>query len=874
MAMPAVQTDLLERSGELVTLARKLEGVRSASSGRFGFVGGEAGVGKTALIGRFCRLASDTRALWGACDPLYTPRPLGPLVDIGAHIGGDLARLAATRARPYEVASALLDELRATPAIVVLEDMQWADEATLDVVRLLARRIDSAPGLILATYRDDELGPAHPFRFVLGELPRSGNVFRMKVQRLSAGAVRQLAGSARVDADELYRKTAGNPFFITEVLASPDEEIPSTVRDAVLARAARLSADARAVLDMVSIAPPHADLWMLEAVDGARLHALGECLAAGMLARQNGSVAFHHDLARLAIEESIAPDRALDLHRRTLLALAEPPHGSPDPARLAHHAEAAHDAGAQLRYARAAGERASAVGAHREAAAQFLRALRVADALPPEHRADLFDNLAHEYLVVNRADLAIEAGEKAVHLYEQASHVVGRANALRRLCRLYMCGARGADAEEPIRLAVELLEGLPESRDLAWAYSGLVMFHMNHEHGDEALEAGRRALELAEKFEDNETILHTLNSVGSIELLMGNTAGIEKLMRSLDMAEELGLDEDAGRAYLNLTSVMAERRMYDGLFELTKRGAEYSLEHGLELWRMWILTNEARAHLDRGDWSRATEIAELVLRGEMGQLPRISALPIMALVRARRGDPEVWPLLDEAKAMAESEGELQYDAPLAAARAEAAWLEGNPDAIEYETGSTFEKAQRLGAWWRLGELAVWRHRAGLRDQVDHRVAERYRAELEGDPARAAELWSDLGCDYDAAMALATSDDEELLRRSLLILQRLGARAAAAVVARRLRALGAQGISRGPRATTQRNPALLTEREVEVLSLVGAGMRNSEIAARLFLTTKTVDHHVSAILRKLGVESRGQAAAEASRLGLGRAVNAR
>jgi DNA-binding NarL/FixJ family response regulator len=88
-----------------------------------------------------------------------------------------------------------------------------------------------------------------------------------------------------------------------------------------------------------------------------------------------------------------------------------------------------------------------------------------------------------------------------------------------------------------------------------------------------------------------------------------------------------------------------------------------------------------------------------------------------------------------------------------------------------------------------------------------------------------------------------------------------------VVARKLRALGAQGITRGPRPATQRNPAQLTVREVEVLELVGAGMRNSDIARKLFLTTKTVDHHVSSILRKLGVESRSQAAVEAARLGL-------
>jgi DNA-binding CsgD family transcriptional regulator/tetratricopeptide (TPR) repeat protein len=873
MAQPAISTgvlpQLLERSAELSALAGHLEAVRAQSSGRLGVVGGEAGVGKTSLMRRFCGQAEGSRLLWGACDALFTPRPLGPLVDIAASTGGELARLASTRARPYEVASALLDELRqggATP-IVVLEDMQWADEATLDVVRLISRRVESAPGLVLLTYRDDELGPAHPLRFLLGELPRQDSVFRLKLQRLSARAVAAMAEPAGVDGDELYRKTAGNPFFVTEVLASSDEDIPTTVRDAVLARAARLSADARALLDMVAVAPPQADVWLLQAVGGDKVHALGECLASGMLARQNGSVAFHHELARLAVEESIPPDRTLELHRRTLSALAAPPHGSLDPARLAHHAEAANDHEAQLRYARLAGERAAAVGAHREAAAQFSRALRVADALPLAQRAELLEMLAQELLHVNRAGSAIVAQEQANALFAQAGDVLNRADGLRRLSRLYMCGGRGADAEEPIRKAIDLLETLPESRELAFAYSGLVMFHMNHDNAEGVRRAGERALELAERFEDNETVLHSLNSIGVIELSMGDPAGKEKLLRSLDMAAELGMDEHVGRAYINLTGVMARARMYDGFMEIAGRGIEFCLEHGLELWRMWVMTSRAQALLDLGDWSRAAEVAEAVLNGEMGQLPRVGALPIIASIRARRGDPEVWPLLDEAKAMAEREGELQYAVPVAVARAEAAWLEGRHDAVRDETEAAYAKAVAQDAWWVVGEMACWRHRVGVREEVDPRIPERYRAELTGDQPRAAELWNALGCEYDAALALAGSDDAEVLRRSLISLQRLGARAAAAVVARKLRALGAQGITRGPRPATRRNPAQLTERELEVLELIGAGLRNAEIASRLFLTTKTVDHHVSAILRKLGVESRGQAAAEAARLGL-------
>ena len=871
---PAVDTlpELLERSGELSALAGHFEQVAASSTGHLCLIGGEAGVGKTALVRGFCRRQEGARVLWGACDPLFTPRPLGPLLDIASTVGGDLARLSDTRALPYVVASGLLAELRAgPPAVVVLEDLQWADEATLDVVRMISRRVESAPVLVLATYRDDELGAMHPLRFLLGEMPRHESASRMKLHPLSPAAVATLArssGAAGIDADELYRKTAGNAFFVTEALASAgDEEIPSTVRDAVLARAARLSADARSLLDAVAVAPPRAELWLLESVSPSQFRALGECIGSGMLDRQNGSVAFRHELARLAIEESIAPDRALHMHRRTLAALTSPPHGAPDFARLAHHADAADDSDALLRFGRFAGERASALGAHREAAAQFSRALRVADSLAPGQHADLLQKLAQERLHTNQAELAIAAQDRAIDLYKEAGDTINWADALRRQSRLFMCGGRGAEAEAPIRKAIELLEPLPVTRELALAYSGLVMYHMNHDEFEAVKRTAARALELAEEVGDTETVLHTLNSLGTTELSMGDPRGKEKLLRSLEMAEELGMDEHVGRAYINLADTMTRRRMYDDLFELIGRGVDFCFEHGLELWRMWLLSSLARAYLDRGDWSRAVEVAESVLNGEMGQLPRVSVLPIIALIRARRGDPDVWPLLDEAAAMAAREDELQFSVPVSLARAEVAWLEGRLDEVVVETEMVFRKAVALDAWWVIGKLACWRRRAGLREEIDPRLSERYRAELEGDFGRAGALWNALGCDYEAGLAWAGADDDDLLRQSLVKLQRLGARPAAAVVARRLRARGARGIARGPRPSTQRNPAQLTKRELEVLDLLGTGLRNAEIATRLFLTPKTVDHHVSAILRKLSVGSRAQAAREATRLGL-------
>jgi DNA-binding CsgD family transcriptional regulator len=243
------------------------------------------------------------------------------------------------------------------------------------------------------------------------------------------------------------------------------------------------------------------------------------------------------------------------------------------------------------------------------------------------------------------------------------------------------------------------------------------------------------------------------------------------------------------------------------------------------------------------------------------------SLVVLALVRARRGDPEVWPLLDEAWALAEPTQELPRLGQVAAARAEAAWLEGRPEAIVSETEAALDLARRRRAPWPAGELACWRRRAGVREQTGVDPAEPFALELAGDCRAAARNWAALGCPYDSALALAHVDESDAMRQALTELNGLGARPAAAIVARRLRERGARGLPRGPRAATRENAAGLTARQQEVLALMSQGLRNAEIAERLVVSRKTVDHHVSAILRKLGVRTRGQAAAEAVRLGL-------
>jgi DNA-binding CsgD family transcriptional regulator/tetratricopeptide (TPR) repeat protein len=844
--------ELLERDDSMAFLGEVLDGIRSGADGRLVMVGGQAGVGKTALLRRFCS-AAGARVLWGACEPLRTPRPLGPLLDVAETTGGELEELVTGGARPHEVAAALLRELRpGAPAVLVLEDVHWADEATLDVLTLLGARIGSAPALVLASYRDDEIDRSEQLRFLLGEVVRRPG--RLRVEPLSVAAVSELARPHGVDGAELYRRTGGNPFFVIEALASGSDEIPDTVRDAILARAGRLSPAARTLLEAVAVVPGHVDLWLLELLAGDEIDRLDECLASGMLTAGRTHVEFRHELARAAIEEATAPNRRLALHRAALAALAE---RDADAARLSHHADAADDADAVLRWAPPAAEKAAAAGAHREAAAQYARALRFAT--DPAARAELLVRRADECYMTAEIEAAVDAQREALACLRSIGDRLREGDALRSLSRLLFFAAQVAEGETTAREAIDLLEQLPPGRELAMAYANMSQRRMVVDDTEAAIAWGTRAYELG----DDEVVVYALSNIGAAELKQGRPEGQEKLERAFALAEQHGLEEYAGRAIDLLVLADLRRRRYDAAGARIETGIAYCEEHGLETWRLYLLTGAARRSLAIGRWDDAAAAAGAVLNGPFSTpVVRGWALTIRGLVRARRGDPDVDAPLDEAHALGRGTGELMQIAPVAAARAEAAWLVGDDARVAAVTDAALALARELDAPWEIGELAFWRRQAGLDEPLDG-AAEPYALGWR----EAAARWREIGCPYEAALALAGSDDEDVVLGAVEELQRLGAVPAARIVARRLRERGVRGVPRGPQPKTLQNPAGLTARELEVLALLVEGLRNAQIASRLVVSEKTVGHHVSAVLRKLDVQSRGEAAAKATKLGL-------
>jgi DNA-binding CsgD family transcriptional regulator/tetratricopeptide (TPR) repeat protein len=858
---PAIETGppLLEREASLALLT-EYAAQAACGEGRLVLLSGEAGVGKSALVERLYRDLPDARWSWSMCDGLFTPRPLGPLFDLADQLGGALLERGRAGAGREELFRTLLGILSAPGVlnVVVVEDIHWADEATLDLLRYLSRRLRGAAVLLIATYRDDGLGAADPLRVTLGDLGSQRATRRVGLVPLSPGAVRTLAGASRLPAPDLYRLTGGNPFYVTEVLRAGVEEVPPSARDAVLARAARLGDGAREVLDVAALTGARVEARLLESVTGCQPSVLDELLESGLLVADAAWVRFRHEIARLAVAQAIAGHRSQAIHGLVLAALRSS--GCEDDARLAFHAEAAGDGVAVLRFAATAARRAARLKSHREAAAQYERALRFAASADPVTLAGLYEGLADEIALLDRWDDAETAGERALTLWHEAGNRLREGDALRRLSRIRWNLCRGREAVDAAEAAVSALEPLGPSVELARAYATFANQRMLYADYDVAVDLARRAQALAIRFGATDVHSDALNTEAASRSAQGlDWAG--QMREALGIALAGGHHHEAGRAYTNLSGIHAGKREFAEAERYLEPGIAFCDEHDITTFAICLRGEHANVLERTSRWDEAIALStEILIKVGPSPANRLCSLIRLGVIKARRGEPGVWGYLDEAAATADEAGEPQNQVPARLARAEAHWLEGEPDAARREAELAYDVCTTLNGWLR-GAVGVWLRRLGSplsEEGEEGEVAEPYRRLLDGDPVGAAHAWTNLGAPYEAAMALADMPDEEALREALGIVIGLGARAAAQVIRQRLRMLGARSVPAGPHAATRKRPFGLTRREHEVLDLICAEHTNAEIAAKLFLSVKTVDHHVSAVLAKLGVPSRAAA----------------
>ncbi|MFJ1970144.1 ATP-binding protein [Streptomyces sp. NPDC087903] len=859
---------ILEREFELVRLAAAAQEAADGA-GSVVLVFGEAGIGKSSLVRAMPeRLPGETRVLVGECDDLATRRPLGPFRDLVGSVGSELARAVMEGGDRNRVYEALLDELARTPhpAVLVVEDVHWADEASLDALRFLVRRIERLPALLVLTYRDDEVSSGHPLRHLLGQVSRAQRVHRLPLARLSLAAVRTLSEAGRLDLDpaQVYQVTSGNPFFVAEVVAAGGTgAVPPTVVDAVLARLRGLDAATVAALEQLAVVPSAVERSLIDALLADGVAGLTAAEQRGLLAVAPERVAFRHDLIRRAVADSLPAARRIELNRSVLAALVARP-GS-DAARLVHHAAQAGDEDAIARYGPDAARDAAGAGAHREAAAQLRLVLRARHRYTAAELADLLERYAVESYTIADSAAAVAAQQDAVALRRELGDIRALGADLRWLSRIHWWAGDAAPAQEAAREAVTVLEHAGDDRLLALAVSNTAQLRMLSDRYAEAVAHGERAIALAQKAGDPAILSHALNNVGTARWRGGDPAGRDQLEESLDVALSAGEVEHACRAYANLIWTLLDNLQY--------AEADRYLPPAMDLadraehlgFLTYLHVELAMRRFAAADWDDAEKHAEFGMHDFVPA--RCPALTVLARVRIRRGGAhDADELLAEAWEIAVRTGELQRTGPVAAARAEAAWLRGDPAGVVAAAGPVHAEARDLpGAPYR-AELGYWLTMAGQpveTDGSDHPYAWQARGEWR----RAAALWQAAGCPYEHAVALAQSPDPADRLTALAALDALGAEPQARLIRAELRRLGVRRVPRGPLAATRDNPAGLTERQLQVVRLLADGLTNGEIAGRLVVSVRTVDNHVRAVLEKLDAPTRRHVAVRATELGL-------
>jgi DNA-binding CsgD family transcriptional regulator/tetratricopeptide (TPR) repeat protein len=613
-----------------------------------------------------------------------------------------------------------------------------------------------------------------------------------------------------------------------------------------------------------------------------------ESLTSGILVADDGELRFRHELVRMAVEAGIAPRRKAELHGLMVAALEV--RGNADPALLAHHAEGAGDAKAVLRHAPEAGRRASALGAHREAAAQFERALRFSADIDAAVLAALYEGLAGEYSLLDRWEETEETLRAALVLWRELADDRSIGQDLQMLSTTLWRLCRGDESHAAAQQAVLALEGLPPGRELGFAYAKLGIALWTHGRA-EGVELIQKARDLGESLGHADVVSYALNAIGLGMVVFRGEDGLPIIEQALSTGRDAGLPAAVGQAYSSLQEAAISLQKFDAADRYYAEGMAFCEDRELGVYSTCLLGWRSVAQGQCGQWDEAERICgQMLHRPGISPVNQINALRVLGSIRGRRGEAGAWDLLDQATAFAEATGEPEWIVPVRAARAEMRWLSGDHDSAAQEAQSGYGQGFGLVHPWMLGSVAIWIARlqtpasggsglsadggaapargSALRASDAAALPVPYALELAGDLTGAAAAWDKIGRSYDAALVRLGSTDETDLRQALSVFDDLGASAAAAAARRRMKSLGISAIPRGPRAATKATPAGLTPREQEVLALLTEGLPDREISRRLFISERTVHHHVSAVLAKIGVSSRTAAVREAARMGIG------
>lgn len=865
---------LVERENAIAQFGRSVDKLTNGS-GSIVLVSGEAGIGKTSFLEE-ARRQFDKQATfyWSGCDPLFTPRPFGPVHDIATKFSQKVLTLLEDGASPSNIFSQFYQALESSnePIVLLFEDAHWADYATLDLFKFLARRIAFVKCMLVISYRDDEVGERHPLTTVLDVLP-SFHTSRIQVLPLTEPGISQLAAGSNHNSATLLQITAGNPFYITELLAVETidkNHIPASVKEAINSRLIHLAQAERSFLESISLIPNSVPLELVEQLSGPH----GETCAMACVARKlliidsGGDFRFRHELARLGTLAGVSINKQKRLHNEIVLAL-EKCKSDDGLALLIHHAAGALDAGRVLKYAPIAARQAAKTGAHREAAAYLATALKFVDEAETELAAQLYEDWAYEAgLTLQIDEEVIEARRHSITLWRALGRKEKVGENLRWLSRLHWYRGEAAEAEHFANESIKILKSIPVSSERAMAYSFRSQLDMLNDRMDSAVDWGNRALKLEEQNPNPEIRVHALNNVGSAWVLRGDERGESLLYKSLELAIKHGFHEHAARAYTNFSDYCVRYKKLDMAEKLIADGIAFDTSFDLDSWTYYLLGIQSQLRMEQGRLEDAETISEGVLGlDKLTLLMQLPALTVLARTQLRLGRTGYEKHLSQSLENSFATDELQYIIPARFSSIEAAWLHNNKDAAFAQLKWLTDLDASNLDHWRAGEMAEWIHRFGfdLSNNSTLTLPEPYRLELANQYLQAAELWMSMGMPYNSALSLVQverTDAQEALPRAYRIFESIGAKAAVMKVREQAKKHGLLSklprSRRGPYRLTRQHPAGLTAKEQEVLSYIISGSSNQEIASLLSRSQRTVENHVSAILSKLNVANRMEA----------------
>jgi len=851
--------ELIERAGFLAALHTKFETIKIAE-GHCLLLSGEAGIGKTSLVRAFCNeIKNDCKILQGTCDALFTPRPLAPLYDIAWQMQSDVMDRIKDKRDRTALFTSLLQELNAQkePVILIFEDIHWADEATLDFIKFLARRINQVHCLFILTYRDNEITSGHPLRNVFGQLSRD-TFTRLQLTALSKEAVESMAAEKGYSGESVYSITGGNPFYVTEILASYSAGVPDNVKDSILSVYNRQDEKTKEVWKLLSALPTGFETKYLLQIYPACVEAIELCLESGILLHDQGRISFKHELYRRTIESSLSPLLRVALNKKILDLFLKDFEQNQEIERIIHHAKNANEYELVVHYALIAAKTAACIGAHNEAAKLFFSAIEYYQGKDKKMLHELYEGYAYECYLINKHKDAIIYMNRSLKLWEGEDDKERASDCMRSLSRLGWVDGNRKQAETFANQAIELLEDQPDSKPKAMAYSNMSQLTMIYNQYPESVYWGEKAILIAKKLEDEEILTHALNNVGTVKMRMAPSKqqGLGLLQQSLEIALRNSYHEHAARAYANLGCNGILLKDYPFAKTILETGLRYCEEKDMDSWANYMFGHMARLKLEAGCWTEAYNIAEnLINNTNQGTIFKVGAMAIVATIKMRRGDADVLPLLMDAKAKAFGTMELQRIIPVLAALLEYEWITGKALADDIAIDYTITALEQAGDADLDNEFAYWLLKTRGKYRPFHKSHNDYNL---------AARWEQLGCPYEQALALFEGDEADK-RKAICMIQELGATAVYEKLKMEMRASGIKSIPRGIRETTRANVARLTEREVDVLKLLKEGMQNKEIADRLFISAKTVDNHITSILFKLDVNSRVKAVHEAINL---------